>query len=107
MLSTSHVHLPILTRISNSRTESAHCDNELFRGSLYYADYRVTARGLSAFSWAFQKLQPGQNVDLVLASTQALCAFANQRTGGSAAAAESVTQSLLAVATLLAAPNSR
>ena len=106
MLSTSHVHLPILTRISHSRTESATCD-QIFRGSLYHADFRVTARGLSAFSWAFQRLQPGQNVDLVLASTQALCAFANQRTGGSAAAAESVTQSLLAVATLLAAPNSR
>ncbi len=65
------------------------------------------AQGLSAFSWAFQKLQPGQNVDLVLASAQALCAFATQQKGGVVAAAESVTQSLLAVATLLAAPNSR
>ena len=65
------------------------------------------AQGLSAFSWAFQKLQPGQNVDLVLASAQALCATADQRKGGVGAAAESVTQSLLAVATLLAAPNTR
>ena len=87
---------------------SAH--GELLKGLKASFLQRVSefdAQGLSAFSWAFQKLQPGQNVDLVLASAQALCATADQRKGGVGAAAESVTQSLLAVATLLAAPNTR
>ena len=94
--------------LQNLATTFAKCgsnSNELLKalkGAFLKRVNEFDAQGLSAFSWAFQKLQPGQNIDLMLASSEALCAM-----GAGKAPASSLTQSLLAMATLLVAPNAK